>query len=59
VLAREPDPRVRGQLIDLIGPACASDPRAMQALAAQFKQETEPMLMKAIGRYVPANKLGS
>ena len=59
VLGREPDPRVRGQLIDLIGPACASDPQAMQALAAQFKQETEPMLMKAIGRYVPANKLGS
>lgn len=59
VLGREPDPRVRGQLIDLIGPSCASDPQAMQALAAQFKQETEPMLMKAIGRYVPANKLGS
>jgi hypothetical protein len=31
----------------------------MQALAAQFKQESDPSLMKAIGRYVPADKLGS
>ncbi len=59
VLGQEPDPRVRGQLIELIGPACASDPSAMQALAAQFKRETDPTLLKAIGRYVPADKLGS
>ena len=59
VLVLEPDPQVRGLLIDLIGPACASDPQAMQALAAQFKRESVPMLLRLIGRYVPADKLGS
>lgn len=59
VLAQEADPRVRGQLIDLIGPSSASDPRVMQALARQFKHESDPVLMRAIGRYVPADKLGS
>jgi HEAT repeat protein len=59
VLAREPDPRVRGLLIDLVGPSCASDPHTMQALAEQFKRENEPLLLRQIGRYVPADKLGS
>jgi hypothetical protein len=59
VLVREPDPRVRGLLIDLVGPSCASDPRTMQALAEQFKRENDPLLLRQIGRYVPADKLGS
>jgi hypothetical protein len=59
VLVSEPDPGVRGLLIELVGSSCASDPSAMQALAAQFKRENDPMLLKLIGRYVPADKLGT
>lgn len=59
VLVREPDPQVRALLIDLVGPAAAKDPRAMQALAEQFRRESDPILLRQIGRYVPADKLGS
>ncbi|HKU36830.1 MAG TPA: HEAT repeat domain-containing protein, partial [Polyangiales bacterium] len=58
-LGREQDPRVRGLIIDLIGPACAQNPQAMQALAGQFKLESDPMLLKLIGKWVPADRLGS
>lgn len=58
-LGREQDPRVRGLLIDLIGPACAKSPQAMQALSNQFKHETDPMLLKLIGKWVPADQLGT
>jgi HEAT repeat protein len=58
-LGREQDPRVRGLLIDLIGPACAKDPQAMQALSSQFKRESDPMLLKLIGKWVPAGQLGT
>jgi hypothetical protein len=59
LLEKEADPRVRGLLIEVIGPSCASDPRVMQALAAHFRREHDPMLLKLIGKYVPADKLGT
>jgi hypothetical protein len=59
VLTTEPDARVRGLLIELVGPAAARDPRTMQALAEQFRRESDPILLRQIGRYVPADKLGS
>lgn len=58
-LAREQDSRARASLIELIGPACASSASAMRALAEQFAREPEPDLLQLIGRYVPANRLGS
>ncbi len=57
-LAQEPDPRVRGLLIELIGPACAGHPGALQALAQQFRRETDPILLRLIGKWVPGNQLG-
>jgi hypothetical protein len=58
LLPREPDPRVRALLIDLIGPAAELYPVAMGALVAQFPRESEPTLLKLIGKYVSADKLG-
>jgi HEAT repeat protein len=57
-LGRESDPRVKGLLIELIGPACATYAYAQQSLGAQFQRETDPMLLKLIGKYVPADRLG-
>lgn len=57
-LGAEPDPRVRGLLIELIGPACKNaDARALPALAMQFQRETDPDLLRLIGKYVPGDKL--
>jgi hypothetical protein len=50
---------VRGLLIELIGPACAgNDPRALPALAMQFQRETDPILLRLIGKWVPGDRLG-
>jgi hypothetical protein len=57
-LGREADPRVKGLLVELIGPACATYAYAQQSLGAQFQRETDPMLLKLIGKYVPADQLG-
>jgi HEAT repeat protein len=57
-LGREADPRVKGLLIELIGPACSTYAYAQQSLGAQFQRETDPMLLKLIGKYVPADRLG-
>jgi len=57
-LGRESDPRVKGLLIELIGPACSTYAFAQQSLGAQFQRETDPMLLKLIGKYVPADRLG-
>jgi hypothetical protein len=57
-LPLEPDARVRALLIDLIGPAAELYPVAMGALVAQFPRESEPTLLKLIGKYVSADKLG-
>lgn len=57
-LGREGDARVKGLLIELIGPACATYAYAQQSLGAQFQRETDPMLLKLIGKYVPADRLG-
>ncbi|HET8933271.1 MAG TPA: HEAT repeat domain-containing protein [Polyangiales bacterium] len=57
-LGREADPRVKGLLIELIGPACSTYAYAQQSLGAQFSRETDPMLLKLIGKYVPADRLG-
>ena len=57
-LSQESDPRVRGLLIELIGPAAASSSSAVAALAAQFHKETDPILLRLIGKYVPGNRLG-
>ena len=57
-LTSEPDPRVRALLIELIGPACASDPSALAALVEQFSRESEPLLLRLIGKWVPAGRLG-
>lgn len=57
-LGREPDPRVKGLLIELIGPACSTYAYAQQSLGAQFQRETDPALLKLIGKYVPADRLG-
>jgi HEAT repeat protein len=58
-LQREPDVRVRALLIDLIGPACKGSEAAMQSLVGQFNRESEPQMLKLIGKYVPAGKLGA
>jgi HEAT repeat protein len=57
-LGRESDPHVKGLLIELIGPAANTQAYAQQALGAQFKRETDPMLLKLIGKWVPGNRLG-
>jgi HEAT repeat protein len=57
-LGREPDPRVKGLLIELIGPACSTNAVAQQSLGAHFQRETDPILLKLIGKYVPADRLG-
>jgi hypothetical protein len=58
-LSREADPRVKGLLIELIGPACSTYAYAQQSLGAHFHRETDPMLLKLIGKYVPADQLGN
>jgi hypothetical protein len=58
-LAAEPDPRVRGLLIERIGPAAAGYSGALEALAQQFQRETDPILLRLIGTWVPGNQLGN
>ena len=57
-LSRETDPRVKGLLIELIGPACATYAYAEKSLGAQFQRETDPTLLKLIGKWVPGDRLG-
>jgi HEAT repeat protein len=57
-LTQEPDPRVRGLLIELIGPACVGYSNALQALATAFQRETDPILLRLIGKWVPGDRLG-
>jgi hypothetical protein len=57
-LSHESDPRVKGLLIELIGPACATYAYAQKSLGAQFQRETDPILLKLIGKWVPGDRLG-
>lgn len=58
-LAREQDTRARASLIELIGPACATSELATRSLAEHFAHESDPDLLKLIGRFVAADKLGT
>jgi hypothetical protein len=56
-LPDERNPVVRASYVHLIGAAADSSPEAVAALADQYTKESDPRMLKAIGRYVPADKL--
>ncbi len=56
-LGDEGSPLVRASYVHLVGAAAASSAAAVDALAKQYGEERDPRMLKAIGQYVPANKL--
>lgn len=56
-LTAEQTPKLRAQLIRLLGAAVSVSPAAKQALIAHFSVETEPGLLKLIGQFVSATDL--
>jgi hypothetical protein len=56
-LSDEDNSLVRASYVHLIGAAAGSSPDAVAALADQYRRESDPRMLKAIGRYVPADKL--
>ncbi len=56
-LSDESNSIVRASYVHLIGAAAESSPDAVAALADQYRRESDPRMLKAIGRYVPADKL--